>query len=286
MALYILISIHALLAESDLIALFDFPIVPVISIHALLAESDGGSGVGSWPRAIFLSTLSLRRATSTTIITTCIARFLSTLSLRRATVDALELAGAMLFLSTLSLRRATLRVVDGSKSSIISIHALLAESDRETGTLFFLPGDFYPRSPCGERLVFTLLLVSILLFLSTLSLRRATRRHRGNDGCPVHFYPRSPCGERRGIRRYLATREQFLSTLSLRRATDVIAVMTDAQSISIHALLAESDSLILIIRQHSEPFLSTLSLRRATASSQSSAKSTPISIHALLAESD
>ena len=34
------ISIHALLAESDLIALFDFPIVPVISIHALLAESD------------------------------------------------------------------------------------------------------------------------------------------------------------------------------------------------------------------------------------------------------
>ena len=34
-----------------------------ISIHALLAESDGGSGVGSWPRVIFLSTLSLRRAT-------------------------------------------------------------------------------------------------------------------------------------------------------------------------------------------------------------------------------
>ena len=34
-----------------------------------------------------------------------------------------------------------------------------------------------------------------------------------------HFYPRSPCGERR----------------------DVIAEMTEAQSISIHALLAESD---------------------------------------------
>ena len=33
-------------------------------------------------------------------------------------------------------------------------------------------------------------------FLSTLSLRRATRRHRGNDRCPVNFYPRSPCGER------------------------------------------------------------------------------------------
>ena len=34
-----------------------------ISIHALLAESDGGFVVGSWPRVIFLSTLSLRRAT-------------------------------------------------------------------------------------------------------------------------------------------------------------------------------------------------------------------------------
>ena len=43
---------------------------------------------------------------------------------------ALIFADPMLFLSTLSLRRATLRVVDGSKSSIISIHALLAESDR------------------------------------------------------------------------------------------------------------------------------------------------------------
>lgn len=32
----------------------------------------------------------------------------------------------------LSLRRATLRVLDGSKSSIISIHALLAESDSKS----------------------------------------------------------------------------------------------------------------------------------------------------------
>ena len=39
---------------------------------------------------------------------------------------------ALIFLSTLSLRRATLRVLDGSKSSIISIHALLAESDAVT----------------------------------------------------------------------------------------------------------------------------------------------------------
>ena len=35
----------------------------IISIHALLAESDGGFVVGNWRLVIFLSTLSLRRAT-------------------------------------------------------------------------------------------------------------------------------------------------------------------------------------------------------------------------------
>ena len=58
------------------------------------------------------------------------------------------------FLSTLSLRRATLRVLDGSKSSIISIHALLAESDVKVVEPGFVNK----------------------LFLSTLSLRRATAK--------------------------------------------------------------------------------------------------------------
>ena len=61
----------------------------------------------------------------------------------------------------------------------------------------------------------------------------------------------------------LANAMLFLSTLSLRRATDVIALMTEAQSISIHALLAESD--------------------RASRQQPAGQK---ISIHALLAESD
>ena len=57
--------------------------------------------------------------------------FLSTLSLRRATTGgALAIQGADVFLSTLSLRRATetspYRVVE----THISIHALLAESDK------------------------------------------------------------------------------------------------------------------------------------------------------------
>ena len=56
------ISIHALLAESD--RPMDVPQYQIlISIHALLAESDGGSVAGNWRLVIFLSTLSLRRAT-------------------------------------------------------------------------------------------------------------------------------------------------------------------------------------------------------------------------------
>ena len=122
---------------------------------------------------------------------------------------------------------------------------------------------------------------------SMLSLRRATfRRQRARRG-PQHFYPRSPCGERR------------CQTLSDCRYT----------AISIHALLAESDSLPFIINSLFKIFLSTLSLRRATwlvsysapsllyfyprspcgerrQHRQSNPAGHRISIHALLAESD
>ena len=123
-----------------------------ISIHALLAESDN----------TFFNTF------------LAIFEFLSTLSLRRATTFLLPLVLISLFLSTLSLRRATRLGLLGWLRVLISIHALLAESD----------------------VVDTLKFAGPVLFLSTLSLRRATRRHRSNDGSPIHFYPRSPCGER------------------------------------------------------------------------------------------
>ena len=103
-------------------------------------------------------------------------------------------------------------------------------------------GDFYPRSPCGERLraakdhdavrvisIHALLaesdkipphcFLTIKIFLSTLSLRRATSmRISLFCGCS-DFYPRSPCGERHNINSSVNT----------------------ADKISIHALLAESD---------------------------------------------
>ena len=56
--------------------------------------------------------------------------------------------------------------------------------------------------------------------------------------------------------------------------------------ISIHALLAESDSIQTLIQAMAHLFLSTLSLRRATNINSSVNTADQISIHALLAESD
>ena len=56
----------------------------------------------------------------------------------------------------------------------ISIHALLAESDGRHRGNDGSPVHFYPRSPCGERLAALHDIFKLLTFLSTLSLRRAT----------------------------------------------------------------------------------------------------------------
>ena len=100
----------------------------------------------------------------------------------------------------------------------ISIHALLAESDFFLFMVYFMFVYFYPRSPCGERPMRPARPMSEGLFLSTLSLRRATTPARISSRLlliSIHallaesdsvssvinnviddFYPRSPCGER------------------------------------------------------------------------------------------
>ena len=101
-----------------------------ISIHALLAESDIGPLIFKVQLRKFLSTLSLRRATAG--LSSCFVRiiFLSTLSLRRATQrNQLQTGRNRQFLSTLSLRRATVSCYLDNIEITISIHALLAESD-------------------------------------------------------------------------------------------------------------------------------------------------------------
>ena len=145
------ISIHALLAESDGTMRLPQP-WEAISIHALLAESDGQTGGYRTARMSFLSTLSLRRATSSAVLR--------------------------------------------GRSCRISIHALLAESDYFFGAMQIVIVNFYPRSPCGERQRSQSRKQLKSKFLSTLSLRRATMELDRT-----------------------ASRITFLSTLSLRRAT-------------------------------------------------------------------
>ena len=259
----------------------------LISIHALLAESDFYRNPVYHNHRKFLSTLSLRRATLPSRTALEALLFLSTLSLRRATIFSPALptllqyfyprspcgerpliaatfnpetgisihallaesdSGSVprcawhnLFLSTLSLRRATTGTTSAGKQQSISIHALLAESDGDwldtwdSGDIsihaLLAESDggcpchtppasyFYPRSPCGERQTSAESLLDWAEFLSTLSLRRAT--WQGADLRPRlrDFYPRSPCGERLPSAVEMSIEAEFLSTLSLRRAT-------------------------------------------------------------------
>ena len=78
----------------------------------------------------------------------------------------------------------------------------------------------------------------------------------------------------------------FLSTLSLRRATSSKTHDRHKTTISIHALLAESDNILCVVSIQIGGFLSTLSLRRATGGYGCAYLYLIISIHALLAESD
>ena len=153
------------------------------------------------------------------------------------------------FLSTLSLRRATRVKFQLDFINQISIHALLAESDLSGALCGLIFKNFYPRSPCGERPTTIITICIVPRFLSTLSLRRATLDELCRMMGIKHFYPRSPCGERQS-----ASYNAYLE-----------------ESISIHALLAESDSVVSSTGTTGKSFLSTLSLRRATIISPHSA---------------
>ena len=191
------------------------------------------------------------------------------------------------FLSTLSLRRATAIDVFLAVWAVISIHALLAESDNRRPIFFGQAEEFLSTlslrratmrgwfCPTAHPLFLSTLSLRRattatkginrnIAFLSTLSLRRATLVAVFMICLPRDFYPRSPCGERRQVEQTCRVKI----------------------SISIHALLAESDRRGGIRRYLGAGFLSTLSLRRATDPGANSRAERQISIHALLAESD
>ena len=100
---------------------------------------------------------------------------------------------------------------------------------------------FYPRSPCGERPADSPLKTP-----------------------PPYFYPRSPCGERHRRIWCLPRWADFYPRSPCGERRHVAGGGKDDGTISIHALLAESDQLGLLRRAAQIQFLSTLSLRRAT----------------------
>ena len=236
-----MISIHALLAESDVSGNYN-QTVNGISIHALLAESDFPT-VSSLPRA---------------------ASFLSTLSLRRATYDLHGLKmGYCISIHALLAESDVLEEDFPVDSVTISIHALLAESDQAgiadvTQRLISIhallaESDVGDTPPCCGCMISIHALLAesdcwcwepgtvTARFLSTLSLRRATAHFAQQIhavGISIHallaesdvqrgprphqrgyFYPRSPCGERPLLWQATPRPRSFLSTLSLRRAT-------------------------------------------------------------------
>ena len=103
---------------------------------------------------------------------------------------------------------------------------------------------FYPRSPCGERPMMLSMGAILILFLSTLSLRRATccpRNEKNQNNISIHAL----LAESDFIHaQNFCVCIIFLSTLSLRRATLVYLALIRYLIISIHALLAESDAML------------------------------------------
>ncbi len=216
----------------------------MISIHALLAESDLSLLRSVMFMALFLSTLSLRRATCAFAPeyvksiyfyprspcgerpnTDKKERLISDISIHAllAESDPLRLHAKQTVLnfyprSPCGERPAHFKAQTHTVG--ISIHALLAESDERARQPWQPTAHFYPRSPCGERLP----------------------KSTGVFPMQKYFYPRSPCGERLLIAVSSVMVSKFLSTLSLRRATLARYLPRRLERISIHALLAESDS--------------------------------------------
>ena len=79
------------------------------------------------------------------------ALFLSTLSLRRATFNPLETLVILTISIHALLAESDFLILSPARALSISIHALLAESDQSSSGFYIRCINFYPRSPCGER---------------------------------------------------------------------------------------------------------------------------------------
>ena len=114
--------------------------------------------------------------------------FLSTLSLRRATRPVIMHTWTKVFLSTLSLRRATRAPPYNLMIHHISIHALLAESDWALMGGLSYDRNFYPRSPCGERRVPSSTVIVILRISIHALLAESDSKSAQNSGALLRIW--------------------------------------------------------------------------------------------------
>ena len=124
----------------------------------------------------FLSTLSLRRATPffvRHILGVCIS--IHALLAESDCITTTIICTAWRFLSTLSLRRATITKTTSLALYIYFYPRSPCGERLEWAGAATDYSDFYPRSPCGERRPLPCWMPPSSIFLSTLSLRRATR---------------------------------------------------------------------------------------------------------------
>ena len=201
------------------------PSSPAISIHALLTESDSLYIRQLYSPPVFLSTLSLRRATFMLLTSfLSLGEFLSTLSLRRATLRNTAHRPAPSISIHALLTESDSMALGLADAALISIHALLTESDPAALRAAACCLNFYPRSPYGER-------------------RIRLNMWRGNND----FYPRSPYGERPCSSTYRPL-GSLISIHALLTESDPCArcIWRMCGLISIHALLTESDLLMVI----------------------------------------
>ena len=200
---------------------------------------------------LFLSTLSLRRATTAFLLQTNMDTFLSTLSLRRATCSFKRWnTEKQNFYPRSPCGERPGSTEERPLLTVISIHALLAESDATDMKLIIARNNFYPRSPCGER---------------------PYCADFWDDGCDISIHALLAESDNS----HTATARNInISIHALLAESDIwTAPCSPSGCISIHALLAESD--VKCAQKHSgiQLFLSTLSLRRATSFASSSVKS-------------
>ena len=150
----------------------------LISIHALREESDQALAYAVGRQVEFQSTPSARRATWTHLQKLFTVVNFNPRPPRGERLSAVvTIDAAVKFQSTPSARRATVAYAALGGPQLISIHALREESDPLPPGPAAEHKDFNPRPPRGERLSSHGSASQLLVFQSTPSARRATRRH-------------------------------------------------------------------------------------------------------------